>query len=56
MRGSGHGRGDGLSGNSSCGKARVIEPEKPMEAPVYVRRKSGHLEPMDNRVVSLTAL
>ena len=37
-------------------EVRVIAQEESMEAPVYVRRKNGRLEPMDNRVASLTAL
>ncbi len=37
-------------------EVRAIGREESMEAPVYVRRKSGRLEPMDNRVMSLTAL
>ena len=34
----------------------VVEPKGKMTAPVYVRRNSGKLEPMDNRREGLTAL
>lgn len=50
------GGGELILTRSPSGRAGVIASDQTMEAPVYVRRKNGHLEPMDNRVASLTAL